>query len=86
MHSFKYARPNEEVYFSFSVPVDDDCAITSRLMRELATIPEIMRVERKHEVSISNRWAKGICQTNFHNYQAITTRTDLDGTGQVVGI
>lgn len=86
MHSFKHARPNEEVYFSFSVPVDDDCAITSRLMRELATIPEIMRVERKHEVSISNRWAKGICQTNFHNYQAITTRTDLDGTDQVVGI
>ncbi len=85
-HSFQHARPDEDIYFSLSVPYDDECAITSRLIRQLAEIPEVVRVDRKDEMVISNRWAKGICQTEVDVFQPITVHTGLDGTGQVVGV
>lgn len=85
-HSFLHAKAEKESYFSFTITKDDACDLSAKLITELSQIPEVSHVEEIDEVTISNRWAKGVCQVANEDIQPISTRTTLDGKGQIVGI
>jgi hypothetical protein len=63
-----------------------DCSVVNALVPLLASMREIVWLERQMPIVIHNRWAKGLMETGLTEYSPMQWSGNFTGEGEVIGV